>query len=311
MHPRVSVILPTYNRTRTLGDAMASVLGQSFTDLELIVVDDGSTENVQAVVSEQDDGRVRYVRRLLNEGAAAARNTGIALARGAFVAFQDSDDLWLPGKLARQVERLDSLPGEVGAITGPKILVGRNERFVYGEGLVCLAPAAETPLCLEEDQVGHLLRENRISVQCSLFRREALGDGPYFDRRARANEDWEFAIRLAQRTKIVEDREPVLLGFVSDDSISRSRRRETLGVLRILKANEQLLSFYPRQRSALWLEVGRQLAESGKPRLANRAILRALRADPEVALGVARAVLRRVAGPLRRARNRPFGHRSA
>ena len=310
MRPQVSVILPTYNRTRTLGDAMASVLGQSFADLELIVVDDGSTEDVEAIVLRLDDGRVRYIRKEFNEGAAAARNTGIALARGALIAFQDSDDLWLPGKLAQQVERLGGLPAEVGAITGPKILVGRNEHFVYGQGLVCIAPAGGAPLRLDEDQLGHLLRENRISFQCSLFRREVLGAGPCFDRRARANEDWEFAIRLAQRTKIVEDAKPVVLGFMSDDSISRSRRRETLGVLQILKANKALLSSYPRQRSALWLAVARQLAESGKPRLANRAIAAAVRADPKVAVGVARAILRRVARLLR-ARHRQVGERSA
>ena len=268
MHPQVSVILPTYNRTGTLGDAMASVLGQSFTDLELIVVDDGSTEDVEAVVRRLDDGRVRYVRKALNEGAAAARNTGLALAHGHLIAFHDSDDLWLPGKLARQVEQIGGLPTEVGAITAPKVLVGRNERFVYGSGLVCLSPAAGTPLCLEEDQVGHLLRENRVSVQCSLFRRAVLGDGPCFDKLALASNDWEFAIRLAQRTKIFENDEPVVLGFVSDDSISRSSRRETLGILRILKANRALLKSYPRQHSALWFRVGRQLAKSGKPRWA-------------------------------------------
>ncbi len=308
--PQVSVILPTYNRTRTLGDAMASVLGQSFTDLELIVVDDGSTEDVEAVVRRLGDKRVRFIRKEKNAGAAAARNTGTALARGSFVAFQDSDDLWLPGKLARQVERLQKLPADVGAITGPKILVGRNERFIYGKELVCRAPAAGTPLRLDEDQIGHLLRENRISVQCSLFRRQSLGDGPWFDGCARANEDWEFAIRLARRTRIIEDGEPVVLGFVSEDSISRSGRRETLGVLRILKANRSLLGSYPRQCSALWFAVARQLAESGKPRWARRVILKALLVNPKGAIGLARVMLRRVARPLRM-RLTPVGQRSA
>ncbi len=310
MRPQVSVILPTYNRTSTLGDAMASVLGQSFTDLELIIVDDGSTEDVEALVRRLTDERIRYVRKERNEGAAAARNTGIALARGALIAFHDSDDLWLPGKLARQVERLRDLPAEVGAVTGPKILAGRDARFVYGKGLVCISPSAGTPLALDEDQLGHLLRENRISVQCSLFRRDALGDGPWFDSRARANEDWEFAIRLAQRTKIIEDDEPLVLGFVSDDSISRSRRRETLGVLRILKANRALLNSYPRQRSALWLAVGRQLAASGKPRWAKRAILTSLRADPEAAMDVTGAIFRRMSRSLR-AHLRWAGYRRA
>lgn len=278
---------------------MTSVLNQSFWDLELIVVDDGSDEDIESIVRGVDDDRVRYVRKSVNEGAAAARNTGVARAEGDFIAFQDSDDLWLPGKLARQMDRLAGLPDEVGALTGPKVLIGRNRRFVYGSGLVCLAPSGGRPLSLTGDQVGHLLTENRISVQCGLFRREVLGHGPCFDRLARANEDWEFAVRLAQRTTIAEEGEPVVLGFVSPDSISRSGRRETLGILRILKANRALLGRYPRQRAALLLAVSRQLADSGKPRWAYRTLLAALRVDPTVAPGAARAVLRRAARPLR------------
>src|SRR5262245_43848936 len=97
---------------------MTSVLSQSYTNLELIVVDDASSEDVESIVRSIDDPRVIYERRNSNGGAAAARNTGLGLARGKFIAFQDSDDLWLPGKLERQVALLLSLPLRIGIVSG-------------------------------------------------------------------------------------------------------------------------------------------------------------------------------------------------
>src|SRR5262245_10224002 len=98
----VSVVIPTYNRARTLGRAVQSVLRQAGIDLELVVVDDGSTEppgdNLAEVMA--NDRRVRCIRHTENRGAQAARNSGIREARGGWIAFLDSDDYWLPGSLA-------------------------------------------------------------------------------------------------------------------------------------------------------------------------------------------------------------------
>ncbi len=136
MHPAVSVVLPTYNRAQSLPGAMRSVLDQSFGDLELIIVDDASTENIEAIVADFGDPRIRYLRLDHNSGAAAARNVGMAETRGQYIAFQDSDDIWLPGKLARQVELLEGQPPNVGVVTGLKILYGRDAARVYGPGRV-------------------------------------------------------------------------------------------------------------------------------------------------------------------------------
>ena len=102
----VSVILPVYNRSGSLADSMRSVLSQSYRDLELIVVDDASTEDLRPIVDSVNDPRVRYIRRERNGGASAARNTGLAAAQGRFIGFQDSDDLWLPNKLQLQMDLL-------------------------------------------------------------------------------------------------------------------------------------------------------------------------------------------------------------
>ena len=106
--PRVSVIIPTYNRGWILEDAVDSVLGQTYTNFELIVVDDGSTDDTRVRLQPYGE-RIAYVHQA-NQGVSAARNTGLRLARGDLIALLDSDDLWKPAKLARQVAFFDAHP---------------------------------------------------------------------------------------------------------------------------------------------------------------------------------------------------------
>jgi glycosyltransferase involved in cell wall biosynthesis len=278
--PTVSVILPTYNRSRTLGDAIASVLAQSWSDLELIVVDDASIEDVEPIVRGANDPRVVFVRRAKNGGAGAARNSGLALARGAYIAFHDSDDLWLPRKLDRQLKLFASLGPAYGVVTGPKILYGRDDKFSFGKGKVAIAPNLATRLVPGGDTLRHLLSDNRISLQNTLFRRSCYPGDVWFDPILRANEDWEFAVRVARNTDIYEDSEPVVLGFISADSISRNRRRECTGIIRILKKNKDVLARSPYQHALLRLDLAHDLYKFGKRRRALGFLASALRIYP-------------------------------
>ena len=264
MAATVSVILPTYNRSGSLHAAISSVLTQSYRDIELIVVDDGSSEDIEGLVRSIGDPRIVFIRRMTNGGAAAARNTGVAQAKGKYIAFQDSDDLWLPRKLERQIAFFAKLPDDVGVVTGGKLLYGRDARFNYGHGRVAYAPPPESILRLDEDQVAHLLTENRISLQNALFKKQHISDTVWFDSSAKANEDWDFAIRLVQKTRVYEDREPVVLGFLSPDSISSNFRSQTIGILRILKKNRVLLERYRKQRSIMLIDVAAALFRANK-----------------------------------------------
>ena len=104
--PPVSVVIPAYNRAATIGAAIESVLRQTWEDFELVVVDDGSTDGTLEAARRIADPRLRVVAAPHNMGAAGARNLGVAEARGTWIAFQDSDDEWLPEKLAKQMARL-------------------------------------------------------------------------------------------------------------------------------------------------------------------------------------------------------------
>src|SRR5215831_9468158 len=123
--PIVSVVIPTYNNARFLPEALDSLLGQTYRDFELIVVDDGSTDDTLEVLKPYRH-LIRYVRKE-NGGPASARNLGIRHASGELIAFQDADDIWLPDKLQLQVDYLREHP-EVGLVFSGSIFFGTETR---------------------------------------------------------------------------------------------------------------------------------------------------------------------------------------
>lgn len=280
MAVKVSVILPVYNRSGSLEDSMRSVLNQSFRDLELIVVDDASTEDIKSIVEGVGDARVRYIRQAKNGGASVARNAGLAAAKGDFIAFQDSDDLWLPGKLAKQIDVLENAPADVGVVTGSKVLYGSGPDGSYGVGKVSMRPPPESIMQPGEDQIRKYLVENRISLQNALFRRNCYPQAKWFDDVTRSNADWAFTAHLAQHTKILESPDPVVMAFSSPDSISKLKKTKAIGLIRILKRNKAVYAKYPAEYADMMWRIGRILGRAGKPKMARKFYLRALRLSP-------------------------------
>lgn len=278
----VSIILPAYNRADRLPEAINSILVQSFRDFELIVVDDASSEDLEAVVCSMGDPRIRYIRHTVNGGASAARNTGVSEARGEFIAFHDSDDLWLPGKLERQLEQLRKLPPEVGVVCGGVIIYGRDIGGRFGPGLVSFEPPlSEGQLSIDEDQEARILQRNRIHLATSLFRRDCYPGNEWFDERLRANVDWDFSIRLAARTKIFEDLHPYLLGNKTvGDHISRNEKQKLLSLARIMKKNREAFARNPKAHGFQLYRLGGGLRRIGKRRIGRRFILAGLARNP-------------------------------
>jgi glycosyl transferase family 2 len=150
--PTVSVILPTYQRRELVRRAVASVMAQTYRDFELIVVDDGSTDDTGATLAPLGD-RIRY-RWQPNRGVAAARNAGLRMARGSIVAFLDSDDLWLPDHLAVVTEMLERQPGTVLASTCPAFKLSGDQTVSdarvldYRQGMLFSAGSIGWPSCI-------------------------------------------------------------------------------------------------------------------------------------------------------------------
>ena len=116
--PLVSVVIPAYNREGVIAACIKSAIDQGYDNMEIVVVDDKSTDNTVAVIEElaESEPRIRLVRHKKNKGEAGARNTGVMNAKGKYIAYLDSDDFWLPGKLQKQVEFMESAPEHIGGV---------------------------------------------------------------------------------------------------------------------------------------------------------------------------------------------------
>ena len=151
----VSIILPTYNRADKLGDAIGSVLAQNYETFELLVIDDGSTDQTETLINSYEDKRVRYYRMEKNSGQSKARNVGMQMAKYDYLAFEDSDDLWRQGKLegTRAVIEKDSYPvlpifkmlQEEGSITEEMMY----NTFNMGLGMILAVDPADVDKTME------------------------------------------------------------------------------------------------------------------------------------------------------------------
>lgn len=132
--PKVSVIIPTHNRPQLIGRAINSVLVQTFKDFEILVVDDASTDNTRQVVKQIKDERIILISHQENKGGSAARNTGIKMARGEYIAFLDDDDEWIPTKLEKQMRFFERCRRNVGLIySWAKIIDEGKDLFVKAQ----------------------------------------------------------------------------------------------------------------------------------------------------------------------------------
>jgi GT2 family glycosyltransferase len=188
--PRVSVVIPTYNRQRLVQDTIDSVLRQTFKDLELIVIDDGSTDDTRRVLHDRYGTRIRYIYQE-NQGESAARNHGITLAEGEYVGFVDSDDLWHPDKLKSQVELLEANP-RIG-------LVSTQAYWINYQGLRLRKPPEGLGRQTDTISWAELVLDNVIAGGGSsvLIRKECLERAGGFDQSIRFGEEWDLWIRIA------------------------------------------------------------------------------------------------------------------
>ncbi len=186
--PAVSIVVPVYNRATTLPRAIASVLLQDFTDWELVLVDDGSTDGGIDAVLADGAPRIRALRHPINRGAPAARNTGIAAAQGDLIAFLDSDDEWLPGKLSAQIALLERGSARLGALCTGFIL----HRVASGGCTERVPQASPTWLAT-------LLDGCTLSPGSTLLVRRACFEqvGLFAEDLARF-EDWDWLLRLIE-----------------------------------------------------------------------------------------------------------------
>lgn len=268
MNPVVSVILPTYNRANALRISSASVLAQTFSDLELIIVDDGSEEDIASVAESFKDARVRYIRCDENRGVASARNIGIAVAKGKYIAFQDSDDEWLISKLETQ---LSAIGNDAMLLCGVVRCFETRAHFY--------SPLVSHVQFGEAIPFSEVVRRRMIYPQGWLLPKYMLDEVGGFDEELRVCEDYELLLRLAMRFKVTGISDVVAISVRSLDSLTRNIELFKQAIFLIIAKHPDLEKVEPSLWARLNFSCARMLISSGDSKEARKYFWIAARSD--------------------------------
>lgn len=251
-----SVIIPTYNRADFLREAIESVLAQTFTDFELIVVDDGSTDGTQELAASYK-GMVRYIRQT-NKGPSAARNNGIKNALGRYIAFLDSDDIWLPEMLAKQFSL--SLKKPAAGLTAT------------GYGLINSGHPLTETVIMNEDELADArngnLYKNFFATSSVMVKKRCFETVGMFNENLHFAEDWDMWIRILQRYSFAYLPETLMHYRVHAAKISSTSLQENMKswqrVIEMHSSNGNILndSILKRKRTS-WLYLNQACAQRG------------------------------------------------
>jgi glycosyltransferase involved in cell wall biosynthesis len=282
--PKVSVVIPTYNRPERLSNAIRSVLSQTEADFEVFVVDDGSRDTAPGdVVRAFGDARLKYVRLPVSRGPAAARNAGVARASAPYVAFLDDDDEWLPEKLAVQLAVLDRSSERIAGVYSARITVDEN--------------AGTTVTTRYEKPFDIYSGENVITTSSIVVRRQSFDAVGLFDERLFSGQDFDMWIRLGQVFDLVYVDEPLIRYFVhpgyrvTDDDARKASSQEIL-----LAKHRRVFEKNRRGYCLLYVGLTMRYLRAGDATRGRRALRQAMRLspwEPRIYWALMRAFIRR------------------
>lgn len=221
----ISVIIPTYNRAKTIGRAIDSVLQQTYQNIELIVVDDCSTDDTEKVVKQYKDNRLRFIKHIVNEGACAARNTGIEHAQGEFIAFQDSDDVWHLNKLEIQMNAMEKYQAD--------ICFCKMERHNYPTSKEKNYPNIPEGIVQYQD----LILKSLASTQTIIAKKDICLEHK-FDVSIARMQDYDWIIRAAKHHRVCFVNDVLVEIYLQENSIT------TFDYTKILQINETFIKKY-------------------------------------------------------------------
>lgn len=238
MTPAVSVIIPAYNAMAFLPETLDSVLNQTLTDFEIIIVNDGSKDNIVEWATKIIEPRVKLISQK-NQGVSQARNTGILKSRGTYIAFLDADDIWEPSKLEKQVKAFESNP-ELGLVDTQVFMIDQQNNILHMAG--------------SSYQEGNVLRraieENLVMCGSSpMIRRQCIEKVGFFDTGLHGTEDWHMWARIAIYYPFKVITEPLVRYRQHPSSISKNWKRMSLETS---KAIEKVFTMVPSD--LLWVK---------------------------------------------------------
>lgn len=231
--PQVTVVIPCYNRADQALAAIRSVLDQDYPHFDVIAVDDGSTDGTWDVLQTIDAPNFRALRNTRTKGVSGARNTGAQASDAPWIAYQDSDDLWKPGKLRAQMHALS--PSDVAVYCAMEIREGSTR--------IGRVPG-EHDTHLSGDILPGLTRNSFISTQTVVIRHDVLRAVGGFDEQLQALVDWELMLRVAQKGTVAFVDQELVTQFMSGNSITRSTEKRLAAQDYVLTKHQPLFRHY-------------------------------------------------------------------
>lgn len=266
-NPKVSIVIPTYNRAKVLDRAIKSALSQTYDDFEIVIIDDASDDDTQSLVKGMKDERIRYFKHATNKGQPASRNTGIEKARGKYIAFLDSDDEWLSEKLEKQVKKIENSSEDTGLIY--------TRYWIVKDGKKLLSKKPKKKGYIFEDQ----LFEDYVTLSsCILAKKESLEKIGGFDERLPARVDYDVSLRLSKYYRFDYLQEP-LVKVYHDEDLSRITARDAQKHIEaeqiILEKVKKEIKDWPekKQRKCIsrhYFILGRRLSRNGELKLGRK-----------------------------------------
>ncbi|MEE9912506.1 MAG: glycosyltransferase family 2 protein [Deltaproteobacteria bacterium] len=229
VNPVISVIIPSYNRSEFILRAVRSVFRQTFNNIELLVVDDGSTDDTIVLLHslQQEDPRLQVIKHEKNLGSQAARNTGILASHGEFIAFLDSDNEWMPDKLEKQISLINVSHGNIGAVYSGFFRVHADGK-----------PTSEQIPRFGGDIYKTALREWVADMNTLTVRKDILHKAGLLDERIRSYQEWDLCIRLAKVTEFDFVNEPLVIYHMHDKpTISKDQMLDAFGYLDVISVH--------------------------------------------------------------------------
>jgi len=258
-NPTVSVIIPTYNRAHLIGRAIQSVLNQTYQNFEIIVVDDGSTDNTEGLIKkcQKQNKRIRYIKHGKNKGGATARNTGIKFATGKYIAFQDSDDEWLPEKLEKQMRVFRDVSEEVGIVYTDMWRITENKKTYF-----------YSPKIMPKHKIIYKQAldygVSNIGIGTSLIKKGVFDKVGMFDEKFPRFIDLEFFIRLSKYYYFFHINEPLVNYFDTEICISSNAKALIAAQKLILKKYFKDIKKNKKVLVKHYLGIGTSLCVNGE-----------------------------------------------
>jgi glycosyltransferase involved in cell wall biosynthesis len=271
-----------------LGEAIQSVLDQTFQDFELIIVDDGSTDNTKEVIEKFQDSRIRYIYQD-HRGASAAQNAAIYAARGEYITGLGADDVYLPQSLEVKVKLLDSRP-DVGMVCSDALFFDNNTGATINglwHGPKAQYPGFD-PVKAVSQPLKELLRYGCVFlIQASLIRRQVFDVVGYLDETLSSSEDWDLVIRIVQRFRIAIIDMVLVKCRRHSANLSVDPEKMYLGavaitdkMIRTVPLSREEIKFLKEKLLPLHIQVGREALLNGRAAEARKALIAGIKLAP-------------------------------